>query len=191
MSRTSRQHKLWWQSSYDRGLDVLLLMWPEIKEAVPDATLDICYGWDLFVAGYSNNPERMKWMDQMNQLMRQDGITHHGRIGQKQMRQLRKQCGILAYPTYFTETNFIGGLESQLDGLVPVTMNLAALNETIGSGIKLDGNIRDQKVRDKYIKELVRLMKDKEGWETESKKAQKWAKKYSWENIADQWLQHF
>jgi hypothetical protein len=43
---TPRQHKLWWQSSYDRGLDILLFMWPDIKLNYPDAELWVTYGFD-------------------------------------------------------------------------------------------------------------------------------------------------
>src|SRR6185295_11417863 len=34
-------------SSPDRGLDVLLNLWPTIREHIPDAQLDIFYGWGL------------------------------------------------------------------------------------------------------------------------------------------------
>jgi len=100
-----RQHKLWWQSSYDRGLQHTLKMWPRIKEIYPDATFDICYGWDLFIKNYANNPERLKWMEKMKELMKQPGIQEHGRIGQDKMKELRSQCGIWFYPTDFEETN--------------------------------------------------------------------------------------
>lgn len=59
------RHKLFWGSSYDRGLDILLNMWPKIIEKYPDTLLVICYGWDMFIKGYANNPERMNWMERM------------------------------------------------------------------------------------------------------------------------------
>ena len=97
--------KFWWQSSYDRGLDIVLLMWAKILKEFPNATLDCCYGWDLFVKAHGNNPERMAWKDQMDKKMEQKGITHHGRIGQAEMKVLRKKMDIWIYPTYFTEIN--------------------------------------------------------------------------------------
>ena len=60
-----RQHKIFYGSSYDRGLMHLLLMWKEIKKEIPDATLEIYYGWKLFQSFYANNPERMKWKANM------------------------------------------------------------------------------------------------------------------------------
>ena len=187
----SKQHKLYWASSYDRGLDLLLYMWPDIKKKYPDAELHVCYGWNLFDVANHNNPERMKWKENVQRMMEQDGIVHHGRIGQDELKKLRKQCGIWAYPTYFTEINCITGLECQRDGCVPVTMTLAALDETVQSGIKIEGNIRDIKVQEKFQKELIDLMGDKKRWKEEQKKGNKHAQKYYWNNIANTWDTYF
>lgn len=184
-------HKLFYGSSYDRGLDILLKLWPKILEKFPDATLDICYGWDLFLKGYSNNPERMNWLERMNKLMEQKGITHHGRIGKEELGKVRKSCGIWVYPTYFAEINCITALESQRDGLVPVTMNDFALKETVGSGSKVDGDIYDEETQEAWLTELYKYMKDEKLWSSESTKAQKWAQGYDWPLIAEGWINEF
>ena len=186
-----RHHKLFWGSSYDRGLQHLLKMWPEIKKAYPDATLDVCYGWNLFLTAYRDNAERMAWMKRMGEMMKQPRITHHGRVGKEELKEIRSKCGIWSYPTDFTEINCITALEAQADGLVPVVINYAALKETVGSGIKIDGDIYDKETQQKYLKELLALMGNKERWKKESKKAQKFAQKFSWDRIADLWLKHF
>jgi glycosyltransferase involved in cell wall biosynthesis len=131
-----KQHKLFYGSSYDRGLDFLLKMWPDIKNKFPDATLDICYGWDLFDKATQNNEERREWKERVVEMMSQVDITHHGRVGKKELEKIRKECGILAYPAYFTEINCITVLESMKDGLVPVTTDLAALSETNDCGVE-------------------------------------------------------
>lgn len=191
MASTNKQHKLWWQSSYDRGLDMLLYIWSDIKTMYPNATLDCAYGWDLFDVANRTNPERMEWKARVQAMMNQPGITHHGRIGKEELAKLRKKCGIWAYPTHFKEINCIGALESQYDGLVPVVTNLAALQETVGSGIKVDGDIKDPKVLEEYKNQLLSLMGDTEKWEKESKKAQKFAKSYKWSQIAKEWIKVF
>lgn len=182
-----KNHKLWWQSSYDRGIEHLLLMWPEIKKTFPDATLDVCYGWTTFDSAYADNPERQDWKAKIEKLFQQDGITHHGKIGQEKMRELRKTCGIWAYPTHFTEIFCIGAVECQMDGVVPVVTNLAALDETVGSGIKIDGDIYDQETKDEFLKQLLSLMSDQKRWEEESKKGMEFAKQFSWSIIAKKW----
>lgn len=186
-----RNKKLFWGSSYDRGLDILLNMWPKIKKAHPDATLDICYGWNLFVKGYQNNPERMAWKDKIDKLMEQEGITHHGRVDQKKLQKIMLKCGIWAYPTYFQETNCITALQCQRDGVVPVTIELAGLKLTVGSGIKIKGDIYLRETKEQYLKELIDLMGDEKRWLKESKRGIAFSKLFSWERIADKWEEYF
>lgn len=186
-----RNHKLFYGSSYDRGLDILLNMWPKIIEKFPDATLDVCYGWDLFDKGYANNPERMAWKERMNNLMTQAGITHHGRVGKEELGQIRKTCGIWVYPSYFAEINCITALECQRDGLVPVTMNDFALKETVGSGFKIEGDIYDEETQEAYLQSLLAVMGDNVLYEKESKEAKAFAKEYGWDTIASSWRYYF
>lgn len=187
----SRQHKLFYGSSYDRGLEHLLKMWPQILSQYPDATLDICYGWDLFDKGYADNPERMAWKERINQLMAQPGITHHGRVSKQELSKIRKQCGIWAYPTHFGETNCITALDCQLDGVVPCVINLAALKDTVQSGIRVEGDIYDDEVKANYLACLLNLMSDKIIWESEQYKGKEFAKQFVWANIAKEWEKHF
>lgn len=181
----------WYQSSYDRGLDIVLWIWPKILEQLPDATLDVCYGWDLFLKAYQNNPERMSWKNKLDEMMKQPGITHHGRIGQDKMQKLRKKMDIWIYPTYFQETNCIGALECQRDGVVPCTMDLAGLKDTVGSGIKIDGDIYKPETRAKFIDEIVKLAKNKKRLDFERKKGKEFVKSFYWEKIASKWIEQF
>lgn len=186
-----KQHTLFWGSSYDRGLQHLLLMWPEILEKYPDAQLHICYGWDLFMIAHHHNPERMQWKKTVEALMDQRGIIHHGRIGQEALGEIRKKCGIWSYPTDFNEINCITALQAQCDGLVPVVINKAALSETVQSGIKVDGEIHNPKTAQLYLQELLDIMGDQKRWVTESQKAIIFAKNYDWQTIAKRWQQEF
>lgn len=186
-----RHHKLFWGSSYDRGLDIVLRMWPDIKAKYPEATLDICYGWGLFEGRYQNNPERMNWKKNMDEMMSAKGITHHGRVGKKQLADIRSQCGIWFYPTYFPEINCITALDAQHDGLVPVVINYAALDETVGSGIKVKGDIYMLDTRNEIKDRLLDLMGDEKYWSIESKKAKEFAKDFTWDKIAAQWAEVF
>jgi GT2 family glycosyltransferase len=184
-------HKLFWGSSYDRGLDIILSMWDELKAKYPDVTLDIAYGWDLFDKATVNNKERQEWKKKVQTLMDKPGITHHGRIGQGALRSLRRSCGIWVYPTYFTEIFCITAVECQNDGLVPVTMSLAALPETAKNGLLVEGEIIRPEVQEQFKKELFKLMDDKKLWEKMSHKCQKFARKFYWEDIARKWTNVF
>lgn len=186
-----RNQKLFYGSSYDRGVDILLKLWPKIIDQYPKATLDICYGWDLFIVGYKDNPERLNWMGRISELMKQPGITHHGRIGKKELIDIERSCGIWVYPTYFTEINCITALETQANGLVPVTVDSFALSETVGAGVKVKGDIYDEETQEEWIKGLFEIMSSEEKWEEESKKAQLFSQGYTWPLIAKQWVGYF
>jgi len=182
-----KQLNFFWGSSYDRGLDVALFLWADIVEKYPEAQLHVCYGWDLFDKAASNNPERMQWKEEVNNLMKLPGVVHHGRIGKEELKKVREECGIWLYPTYFTEINCITALESQKDGLVPVVSNLAALKETVGSGFKIEGNVTDLPTLEKFKKAVFDLLDDPDLWEKESKKAKSFAKSYYCNKIAAKW----
>jgi glycosyltransferase involved in cell wall biosynthesis len=185
-----RNHKLIYASSPDRGLDILLKMWPDIRAKFPDAELHVAYGWKVFDMVTGNNPERQEWKADVMQLMQQPGITDHSRVGKKELHELRLQCGIWAYPTYFAEISCINALEMQRDGVIPVTMSYGALKETVGSGVKVNGDIYDQLTQEKYLEALLDVM----GWEDpefERQRARDFAKNYDWPLIAKQWTPLF
>jgi len=187
----SRQHKLFWGSSYDRGLDILLYMWPDIKKAYPDAELHICYGWKLFDMLAKTNPERRQWKASVQIMLQHPGVIHHGRLGKEELAKVRKSCGIWSYPSYFTEINCITALDCQRDGVVPVTMALAALPEVVGAGVLVKGDIKDPKVMKTYQKELLDLMGDEKRWKKESIKGQRYSNKFDWATIARGWTTEF
>ena len=180
-------------SSYDRGLENLLNVWGDVKKEVPEAELHIFYGWKLFAHFYRGNPERMAWMRKMEDLMKQPGITHHGRVGQPEMESWYKKCGIWAYPSHFYEINCISAIKSELWGAVPVVTDHAALKETVQFGKKIKGEIYENfalspKLLEEYKKELISALKDEEWQKGEREKMMPWAReKYSWSQIAKDW----
>ncbi len=186
-----KQHKLIWASSYDRGLIWLLKLWPKIIEKYPDVTLDIYYGWNLFDKAFSNNHERMAWKKKMCELMTQKGITEYGRVGKEELNKATQEAGIWVYPTDFDEINCITALNCQKYGCVPCVINRAALQETVGSGVKVDGLIFDPEVKEKYLNELLNLMGNEKLWQEESKKGIEFTKNYSWSKIASDWINIF
>lgn len=186
-----RQHRLFWASSYDRGLQHLLKMWPEVVKKFPKAELHVYYGWNLFESVFRTNPERMNWMERMNEAMKHKGIVHHGRVGQPELKKAREHCGIWAYPTDFDEINCITALECQRDGCVPCVVDRAALKETVGAGVRVEGDIFDPEVKDEYLKQLLNLMSDEGLWKEQQTLGREFAKAFSWPLIAKQWHEVF
>jgi glycosyltransferase involved in cell wall biosynthesis len=135
-----RKHSVGYFSSYDRGLECLLDMWPEIHKRVSDATLDIYYGWDTFDAAHRSNPLKMKWKWQMIRKLyslKDMGVAEHGRVSHEELAKAMKEIEVWAYPTEFTEIHCITALKAQEAGCYPIVTAVAALNETVQSGYKL------------------------------------------------------
>lgn len=184
-------HKLIYTSSYDRGLEHCLRMWPDIRKEFHDAEFHVFYGWNTFDSVYADNPERQVWKQKMNKLMEQDGIMHHGRVSQEELKKWLKECTIFFYPTHFCETFCISVVDAQYQGCVPVVMSLAALKETVGAGVKVEGDIYFDDDFEKYKNELIALMKDQKRWEEEQAKGIEFAKSFSWDVIAKKWINEF
>lgn len=189
--KQNKQHTLFWGSSYDRGLDILLFMWPDIIAKYPDAKLHITYGWNLFDALRGGNPERLQWKQNVEKMMQQPGIIHWGRVGKERLKEIRQQCGIWAYPTYFPEINCITALECQQDGVVPVTMDDFALSETAKSGVLIKGKIEKLEVQEGFKKQLIELMGDSKRWQELANKGKEFVKEYEWQKLAPQWETFF
>lgn len=180
-------YRVIYTSSYDRGLLHLLEMWPDVKKEVPDAELHVFYGWQLFVQFYSGNPASMAWKAKMDELMKQPGITDHGRVPQKDLVKEYEQSGIWAYPTHFGEINCISAIKAQVYGCEPVVVNYAALRETVQYGRRIEGDVYDQETKDEFKKQLILALNEPMA-EEKRLEMQKWAKDtYSWKRIASDW----
>lgn len=179
--------RMLYASSYDRGLEHLLRLWPQVKEKIPNAELHIAYGWKMFDKGYSNNPYMMKWKERMEKLMEQEGITHHGRLSKASLDELTLDCDVWAYYCTFDETNCITALNSQRLGCVPITMARAGLLDTVYSGKLIDGDGFEPETKEEYLKALVYAYENPKWLQKESDKARNGIEKFYWGNIAKDW----
>jgi glycosyltransferase involved in cell wall biosynthesis/tetratricopeptide (TPR) repeat protein len=194
-------HKILYASSHVRGLAYLFEVWEDVKKAVPNAKLDIYYGRESYDAVHKGNPERMKWMDDMQARAKElDGVTDHGKVSQDTIIQEGFKSGVWAYPCPFPEIYCITAIKSQASGAVPVSSNFAALDETVQFGVKLP--MKEQKEGanlgkgdPEFLKEfkeaLIDMLKHPEKQEKIRPAMQKWARTQSWQAIANQWHQDF
>ena len=178
-----------YSSSYDRGLVYLLNHWAIIKKEVPEAELHIFYGWDLYNVIHQENPARMRWKQQVSEMMKQDGIFEHGRIGHKQLDEEFAKSGIWAYPSNFSgEISTISAMKAQAYGAVPVTVNRYSLAETVQNGIRVDCEIETREGQEEYIKTLIELLKDHKKQEFIRGPMITWAKsRFTWDKTAKDW----
>lgn len=191
-------YKIFYGSSHVRGLAYLYEIWPDVKAAVPEATLDVYYGRESYDKIHKGNPERMKWMDDMIATAKElDGVTEHGKVGQNEIVQAIFASGVWAYPCPFPEIYCITAIKAQAGGAVPVATNFAALDETVQFGSKLhipnDGNVgrADKEFLESYKALLIDMLQHPEKQEAEREKMMAWARQHSWANVAKQWDEEF
>jgi glycosyltransferase involved in cell wall biosynthesis len=193
-------HKLIYTSSHTRGLSLILDIWPQVITAVPDARLDIFYGWNSFVAINKDNPERLEWMEKMKQKIAMlDGVTDHGKVSQETIAKETMSSGVWVYPTPFPEISCITAMKCQAGGAVPVVSDYAALDETVQYGYKQhiqeywDGAVSWNKdSAAKFTQKLIEMLLDEKKQAKIRKKMIPWAKKhFTWDKVADQWDDEF
>lgn len=178
-------------SSYDRGLEHLLAIWPKVRESVSDAELHVFYGFELFDRFYKDNPASMMWKAKILEGFNQPGVTDHGRVPQEQLVKEYEKSGVWAYPTHFGEINCISSIKAQAYGCEPVVINYAALQETVQFGRKIDGDIYDEETKILYTAALIDALEHPMPKE-KREKMMKWAReKYGWQEIAKQWSEVF
>lgn len=181
-----------YSSSPDRGLVYLLHNWEKVKTAVPDAELHIYYGFDVFDALYGSNPGKQEWKNMVLQMMKQPGIIYHGKIGHKALHREFLSAGVWAYPTDFTEISCITGMKAQALGAIPVCTTMAALDETVKNGVKVDVDITEKAGQEEYFTALIDVLKNETRQEELRPEMMKWAKDYfAWENVAGLWDELF
>lgn len=181
------KNNLVWTSSYDRGLVHLLEMWPDILKEVPDATLDIAYGWQLLDSspfGQSEGGQAFK--ARMIELMDQKGITHHGRLNSVDVSTLYLKADVWAYPTDFMEIDCITATKAMAAKCVPITTDYAVMAER-NQGIIIKGDIKDTKKM--FKQNLVDLLKDEKRKEAIRNKID--VSEFDWDKTAKKWTELF
>lgn len=172
-----RAPRVVYSSSADRGLDVLLQVWPRIRESVPDAELHVFYGWDVFDRVAATNPGLLGYKQHVLQLVdaaggEQGGVFMRGRVGQQVLAEEMQNARVWGYPGWFLETSCIGAMEARAAGLPIVCSDLGALKETVGEhGLLLpwgpDEDVRCNETpeyQDRFVKAVVDRLTDEQVW---------------------------
>jgi glycosyltransferase involved in cell wall biosynthesis len=178
-----------YMSANERGLRILLDIWPDVKKAVPKAKLDVYYGWNSFDAVQRDNPERMMWKASMIQKMKElDGVTERGRVGQNELHKEIFKSGIFAYPCTFPEVSCITAMKAQAGGAIPVTSDHANLKDIIHFGDKVSMYKFNPQDIDRYKKHLISWLLYPEKQDKVRPEMMKWARTdLTWQKVAQQW----
>lgn len=177
LDNVSREkHRCIYASSYNRGLEKLLEIWPDVRKEVPDATLHIYYGWNVYNKYVKS--EFMKdngFKEKMTKLMKQPGVFEHGKVGHKELLVEYAKSEVFAYPcTYLGEINCIALTKAIATGCIAVTNNHQCMVER---------NPYPSVHNEKFEEYLINTLKN--GYEAID--TAEYIKNNSWESVARDW----
>lgn len=210
------RYRFIYSSSPDRGLDVLLDLWPEIRKAEPRANLRVFYGFDNWEKMIERNgsTDQIRFRDEIKSKLNQPGVTVFGRVDQYRLAQEMSMAGIWAYPAHFWETFCITALEAQASGLAIVTSALAGLTDSVKAGILIgyDGKhishanswaaVHSQQYKEDFLSAVIRVLREDDvarslsgsgraaslssSWGDETRDSS-----FAWEDVAASWRTRF
>ena len=171
-----------YSSATDRGLEDLVKMWPAIKRAIPDATLNVCTPPYSEAWGY--NPAHP------------EGITWLGALPPKKLYEQISKSEYWLYPSKYPETYCITALEMMLGGVKICSTNTGNLDALLnGRGMIFDSGMLMNDIQDEMINAIFRdkgtCHDDKRyhyDWYKMTMDNKKWAMNQSWENRVHEWI---
>lgn len=185
-------------SSPNRGLPVLLWNFREIRRRVPDAELEIYYGFDTWetMARKSGAQDQLEEIARYRAMIREAEREHGGAVrwrGKQPQNVLADaflRAKVWGYLTDFPETSCISAMEAMAAGCAPVCSRWAALEETVGRhGILID-NVPGSGRR--FVEEVCRMMTDEPARAAIGEEARRYAlNNLSWASLASAWVEMF
>jgi glycosyltransferase involved in cell wall biosynthesis len=168
-------------SNYARGLEVLLDVWPKVKERFPQATLDIYYGWQSW--GDLSPATEAKLRDQIAKL---PGVQEHGRVDHETLNRAYERSSFWTYPCTYPETFCITALRAQLCGAVPVIIDGSNVTSIVRGGYHCKG-------REEYLGTLLAAMEQAEKITIDQRQQQGEfiRNDFTWKAVAARWKQRF
>lgn len=176
-------HRMIYTSSYDRGITNLLEVWSDVKKEVPDAELHIFYGWQSFDKIRANDSTAMAEKERIIQLMKQDGVTEHGRVGHRALNKEFARSKFWVYPSHFPEISCISAMKAQAMGCVPVCTDYAALSETVKDGVIVKGLGCEKDVKIQYKDALIKALKEQPSVDIDKEQ-------FGWDKVAQSWSKY-
>lgn len=176
------RHRLIYVSRPDRGLKVLLELFPHIRKRVPGA--------ELYIYTYQLPGDKLD--DQTCLLVQQPGVYMRGSLPKAALAAEMANARLMVYPSTWQETSCIAAIEAQASGTPVITSTLAALSETVHDGISgyiIPGDPRTAEFGRRFIEAVVTLMNDDKAWQRLSRGARHRSELlYDWGVIAKDWL---
>jgi glycosyltransferase involved in cell wall biosynthesis len=187
-----RQDQIIYTSMYNRGLDVLLKIFPAIRKNIPGLKLKV------YTLGEA---------EARNAGLRQEGVVFCGTVPRKKLIQDLFKSRLLVYPNHyatplgvgkygiFAECSPTAVIEAQAAGVPVVASKRGGLIDTVlegETGILLEGDVQTPGFQERMISAVSALLKDRGTLDRLSGNARAFAlSDFSWPQIAGEWEKEF
>ena len=177
-----------YSSSGDRGLEVLLSMWPRLLDIDPEFRLHVYYGLETWkrIAAARGDEAAMRRIENVVMGCRQHGVIAHGRVGQAQLAEEFAASNLWVYPSAFTETSCITAMEAMVTGCRGITSPIAALNETALTAIFIDGDCTTEEYQTEFIQAICGELNNPDA-AVRNGGIRDTIAKYDWRRVAASW----
>ncbi len=145
----------------NRGLDILLLIWPRIRDVVPDAELWVTGGYQLW--GYSHEEAQERVSSIVGSHPLPDGVRMFGVLPKRQIAELQASCALMLYPCRFDEMFCLAAAECSAAGTPIITSARGALQERVVDGVNgilIPGELESAQTQQRFVEATVKLLRD-------------------------------
>jgi glycosyltransferase involved in cell wall biosynthesis len=164
------KNKFIYSSRPERGLNILLKLWPQILDKLPDATLTI--------STYGNFPSNSEETNLKTIIDNTESINYVGKLNVAQLYDEMSTAEYWLYPTHWPETSCITALEMLMSEVVCVYYPVAGLTNTMDKyGLPISSG--------KEIETIVSLSEEQK--DNLRKNGRMYAETCSWENRTVHW----
>ena len=177
--KETRENRVIYASSPDRGLEQVLEYWPEIRKRT-GAELHVFYDFNNFDL-MGGDPDFKK---KIREAATAEGVVWRGRIGQAALAREMMKAKAYFYPGPhpFNETFCISVVEAQAAGCIPVTRDNGALPETNKYGFVLPNDSKPKRW-------FAALQEALSAPESDRSKMREWALVQTWAEVANRVVQ--
>lgn len=142
-----------------RGLDVLLGVFPRIRQAVPGTRLKVFSSTAVYQAQPARDESAFGHL--YRRCRETDGVEYVGSLPQPALARALREVSLLTYPNTFAETSCISVMEAMASGCGVVTTDMAALPETCnGHACLVRVWPTPQEYFDDFVAQTVQALRD-------------------------------
>ncbi|GIJ30645.1 hypothetical protein Vqi01_58070 [Micromonospora qiuiae] len=177
-----------------RGLEPLLDMWPNIRQAYPGAELFVASSHLLRGITADEDERRAGDLYRRATAMSADGVRFLGRVAKPDLIELQLTAQVYLYPTTYPETCCIAALEAAAAGDVIVCSPAGALPDRVVddvTGFLIDGDPADPTVAGRFAERIALLREDPSRLERMAQAARDLAATHDYAHVLPIWEEAF